>query len=761
MRTLPRFAFTARTLATLPLAVAIGLSAPVAAETLSAPHGKKLGTGRAPVFFYADEVQRDEENGLTVAKGHVQITQGNLTVLADTVTYNEVAETITASGHVSLTRPSGDVISGSYVELTDNLQEGFVENVRVLMLDNSRAAANTARRTGGSRLEMRRGVYSPCDLCADDPTAPPIWQIKAEKIVHDEKTHLIEYHDATLEIAGLPLLYAPYISIPDPTVKRASGFLPPSGGSSRNLGAYVRIPYYWVLGPDRDLTLTPIITGVAGQVMSGEYRQRFATANLELRGSINDGNFSTSDSKSRSNGALRGHIFGTGRFDLDEIWRLGADVARATDQTYLQRFGFGSTPSFLDNRAYAEGFYPRSFASINAYAFQPLRQGLSDRSQPIVLPVADFNWITPTDDWGGHWNLDANFLNISYLTGAGSHRLSLGGAWTREATGPLGEVYTVYASLRGDGYYANDLARLPGPLQNGTFQSVFAGQTGSSINGRVFPQIAVKWRYPWVRRGENFQQIVEPIAMLVAAPVGGNPLRLPNQDSLIFEYSDADLFVPDRFPGYDRVDGGQRFDYGLQASIYGAHGGRSQFLVGQSYRLERNGSFPAVSGLGDRRSDIVGRLVVSPSDSLDLAYRFRLDRSDLRVQRQEASISGGGDQARLGLSIVDLPPDPLPVNPKDRSRRDQIGFNANLGLTRYWSMNFGTIRNLEGDLGTVSTRAVLTYHDECFALVTALGQSGVSNRDIRPGTSLLFTLILKNFGAINAPSITTTAGGLP
>lgn len=763
MRPLSRLPLKALTFAALPLAVAAGLAVPASAQTRPSPHGTKPGSKHAPVFFYADEVQRDEEKNLTVATGHVQITQENTTVLADTVTYDENTDTITASGHVTLTRPNGDVVSGSYVELTENLQEGLIEDVRLLLLDNSRAAANTARRTGGNRLEMRRGVYSPCELCADNPSAPPVWQMKAEKIVHDETTHLIEYHDATLEIHGIPVLYTPYVSIPDPTVKRASGFMPPTIGSSQNLGTHFSIPYYWVIGPDRDLTVTPMITTGAGQVLAGEYRQRFVDGGFEMKGSINNGNVGVaSGTGTPTNSALRGHLFGTGRFDLNDTWRTGFDLERSSDQTYLLRFGFGATRSFLDSRGYAEGFYPRSFVSLNAYSFQPLRQGLTDSSQPIVLPVADFSWITPADEWGGHWNLNANLLNINYLTGAGSHRLSLGSAWTKETTGPLGDVYTFYASARGDGYFANDLARLPGPLQNGAFQPVFAGQTGDNFNGRVFPQIALEWRYPWIRRGENFQQIVEPIAMLVAAPVGGNPLLLPNQDSLIFEFSDADLFVPDRFPGYDRVDGGERVDYGLQASVYGMHGGRTQFLVGQSYRLQRNGGFPVGSGLEDRRSDVVGRLSISPSDFLDLAYRFRLDHNDLRAQRQEATIAAGGDQARVTLSLMDLPPDPLPVNPLDRSRRDQIRFSTDLGLTRFWSANFNTIRNLQSDLGTVTTQAALTYHDDCLALITTLGQSGVSNRDVRPGTSLLFTLVLKNFGAINAPSVTTSrVGGLP
>jgi hypothetical protein len=42
------------------------------------------------------------------------------------------------------------------------------------------------------------------------------------------------------------------------------------------------------------------------------------------------------------------------------------------------------------------------------------------------------------------------------------------------------------------------------------------------------------------------------------------------------------------------------------------------------------------------------------------------------------------------------------------------------------------------------------------SFITSLSQSGTSDRDIRPGASLLFTLVFKNIGEISAPAIATT-----
>jgi LPS-assembly protein len=705
------------------------------APALAAPRDAEVGA----LLLTADELQYDEELGLVVATGHVQISQGLRTLLADAVTYNQRTDTVTASGHVSLLEPTGEILFAEFIELTNRFEDGFLQNIRVLLSDRSRLAANTGRRTGGTRLELRRGVYSPCDLCRKDPTQPPLWQLRGEQITHDSQNHIIEYRDATLEIGGIPVLYTPYLSHPDPTIKRQSGFLAPTFGNSTDLGFHATIPYYWAIAPDRDATFTPIFTSSAGIVAAGQYRQRFSSAEAQGSGSINydpTGNFSPGTK-------LRGHAFGSGTWDIDENWRSGFLLRRSTDQTYLRRFHFGGTENFLTNRAYGEAFDKRSFLGINAYDFQALRQGTNDNTQPIVMPVAGYNWLGEPDSYGGRFNLDANLLDLNRLKGTGSHRLSLGSGWTLPFKDPIGGVYTLSTTLRGDGYYATDFQITPGtPARDAS-------------TGRVFPQMSLEWRYPWARRGLNFSQTIEPVAMLVASPKGGNPSTIPNEDSLAFDFGDTDLFVPNRFAGLDLVDGGERVDYGLRAAIYGDSGGSSRILVGQSYRLQNSDLFLPGSGLSTKLSDFVGRINVSPSSYFDTFYRFRFAKDNLRAQRQEVGFSGGPEKLRLSANYIRLPPDLIGGDP---TPRQQISVGVAAGVSRYWTVSVSTTQNLTNTLGvsTISSALVAAYRDECLSFITSLSQSGTSDRDIRPGASLLFTLVFKNLGEISAPTIATT-----
>ena len=62
----------------------------------------------APILFRADEIQYDEQLALTIARGHVEISQNGQVLLADTVSYNQRTDTVTASGNVSLAQPTGE-----------------------------------------------------------------------------------------------------------------------------------------------------------------------------------------------------------------------------------------------------------------------------------------------------------------------------------------------------------------------------------------------------------------------------------------------------------------------------------------------------------------------------------------------------------------------------------------------------------------------------------------------------------------------------
>jgi LPS-assembly protein len=741
------------------LALSIGLAVPVAADTgtsTSKPKPSLRHGTRQPLLFSADDVTYDNQLGIVIARGNVEISQDNRTLLADTVSYNQRTDTVIATGHVSLLDETGNVTFGDYVELSNDLKDGFIKNVRMLMSDRSRVAGNTALRTNGNRVEIRRGVYSPCDLCKDDPKKPPVWQLKAARMVHDESAKQIEYQDTWLELLGIPVLYTPYLSHPDPSVKRRSGFLVPSFGGSSELGTHATIPYYWVIAPDKDLLFDPILSTEEGLDLAGTYRQRFGNGSLTVFGSGTD-SLNGTDALGNHTGRTewRGNIDANGTFDLTDQLRASFTLDRASDQTYTRVYGFGTWDSFLTSDATLEDFDGRNYGAITAYSFQSLRLGVDDKNQAIVAPIADYTWYGRPTSWGGRFTTSVDAMNLVRESGPTTQRVSLGTEFDRPFTLPDGELWNTVLAVRGDAYYATDN------------QPTGAGNSLDGSTGRVFPQLGLEWRYPLAKRFGHSNLVIEPMAALYAAPVGGNSLRIPNNDSQAFEFTDADLFQRDRLYGYDQVDGGQRVDYALHAAWSDNDDHHGDALFGQSYRFQKSSIFGPGTGLEHQASDYVGRVSFSPNDYIDLSYHFRLDQRDMRAEHQGANADFGPYNLRFSLGYIDLSDDPR----DDQSSLQQLSAGVTYRFNDYWSISLNTVRDLgtpgeetatelaEDQLtgqtsnNSLNNSVAVTYTDECLTFELSFAQSGISDRDVKPGDTILFEFVFKNLGEISLPSI--------
>lgn len=709
--------------------VIVGLGLTTAGPAL----GQEEPTRELPVLMGAERVEYDREQGLVIATGHVEISQDERILLADSVTFNQKTNVVTASGNVSLLEPSGEVIFADYVELHDDMKSGFIRNVRVLFPDESRLAASDARRIAGIKSEMRRAVFSPCKPCEEKPERAPLWQVKAYKVVHDEKSRDIEYYDAFLEMFGVPVAYTPYLSHPDPTVERRRGLLAPRFGTNSDLGIVVGAPYYIDIARDKDATLEPIITGKQGPVFFGEYRQRLVNGEFEFAGSITQAD-RTNRFGTVEDDQLRGHIFGRGRFDINDVWRWGFDVARASDDTYLQRYDFGSE-DVLTTQAFLEGFTRRSYASANAFAFQGLRAEDRLATTPLVLPIVDYNWASDPSGRGAYWTMDTNLMSLTREEGADSRRLSFKGGWHLPHIGDSGHLFNLSAVTQADVYFVNDVSDPAVPAE-----PAFDG-----VTGRFFPQLAFDWRYPLMREVGGTRHVIEPAAALILGPNGGNPGDIPNEDSQAFEFEEADLFSLNRFPGLDRVDGGQRLDYGLTAGLFGSGSRSMTAFLGQSFRFREDTDLPPGSGLSDQLSDLVGRVHLSPGPGLDLLYRFRFDDDDLEPRINEVTLNAGrrGFNVHLNYLFVDRL-----AGTGGLDEREEIAGVASAKIGQYWSARVHARRDLTDGGAMLSSGFGVLYEDECFLFSADFRRRFTRDRELEPSDTVLFRLVFTHLGEV-------------
>jgi LPS-assembly protein len=692
----------------------------------------------APVTFTADSVEYDRDRGLVVARGKVEAWQGERLLRADEFTYDRNTGVATARGNVQLLEPDGQVLFADSVELKDRFRDGVLTGVRALLAANGRLAANGVRRTGGTVNELARAVYSSCDLCPDDPTRPPLWQVQAQRAVQDKDQQRITYRDATLRFAGVPAFYTPYFSHPDPAAPRASGFLFPTLGYTRFLGAFVETPYFWAIDDSSDLTVVPLFSTRQYPNLGLEYRKVFNFGQITADASI--GSLAGSDTRGSSGGGqeFAGHIFARGRFSIDENWRAGFDLNRATNELYLRTYRY-EYRRVLTSQAFVEGFWgTEGYARFDSRAYQGLRPTDDTRLIPFVLPNLYYEYAPRQPVLGGQVTADVGALGIYRDVGSGTRRLASRVTWTRPEVGPIGDVWTFRVQGDALGYSAYGQQEPPGFLPEAN---------GTRAVGNI--RAAVDWRMPLVRSaGAWGSQTIEPRVQFVTGPRTGPQRRVPNEDSIDFEFTDANLFALNRFTGRDRQEGGTRVDYALRGAWDFPNGGQVEGLVGGSRRFTENGFNPYPgSGLEGRQSDYVARLRVAPVPWFETIGRVRVD--DQRpTERRLADAVANLSLGPVTLTAGYLWSPPLPYLQPSRVR-DEVGAGFTARIGENWRVGVSGKYDLGIDR-PVLVQGAVGYEDECFILegrfIKRFAQDPATQSLYPANTVVLFRVGLKTLG---------------
>lgn len=686
-----------------------------------------------PIDMAADDITYDKESGIIIAKGHVQINHDGYQLIADLVTYNQNTGTVDAEGHIRITDTTGNILLLEKTQLTDTLKEGFVQNVRFILSDGSRLAAKDGYRRAGNKTTLNYAVYSPCDVCATKPDSKPLWQIKAVQVTHDEEKKRLFYKNAYLEIAGIPVLFLPFLSHPDPSVDRASGLLTPEIETKRELGVVISQPYHHVFSPSADVTITPMFTTKEGLILGGQARKHFGQGKIQFDGSVTYPDKRDDFGFKPGGRDLRGHIFSTGNMDHKNGWKSNYNLQLASDDTYLRRYGF-STLDTLTSNVTTEKISGRTYMGVRSVWFQGLRiedvQGLTG----FALPMAEYSYTSkPSSRSGGVWRTNVNTMALQRSSGMDTGRISASSSYEVPYTNTLGQVFKVSATLRTDAYHMTNTENPD--------NAFFAGNNGTKA--RAMPLMMGSFSWPLIKVDSSSQQILEPIANVVVSPNTGNYGQISNEDSRTFDLSDSNIFAANRFPGIDRWEGGTRFNYGLRWSIAG-NIISSEILLAQSYRVrDDNVTFPRGSGLSGNFSDFVGKWDLSYKNLITLSHRFRFDKDKLVLRRNEVDARIGSQKSWLTVGYYQLNRDRENQGLEDR---EEIRMSGNLQVKQNWTL-FGDItQNLTNGRHNIAHGIGLLYRDECLEASLAWRRSFTEDRDIFPGSSIMFRIRLKHLG---------------
>lgn len=720
------------------------------------PKPARPQTNDGQMLVQATEVNYDYNNSRVAAVGSVQIYYNGATLEADKVIYDQKTKRLHAEGNVRLTDSDGKITYANLLDLSDDYRDGFVDSLRLDTADQTRMAATRADRTGGEVTIFQNGVYTACAACKDNPKKPPLWQVKGARIIHNQTEKMLYFEDARLEFFGQPIAYMPYFSTPDPTVKRKSGFLIPSYSSSSRYGVGLEVPYYFALAPDYDATVTPRYTTKQGLLMQGEFRQRLINGSYEIRGygiRQDDPNQFNGEPGQRE---FRGGIDTKGQFALNDKWVWGWDAVAVSDKAFFYDYNLGPyknalnafllTPDTGLSQIYLTGVGNRSYFDARVMHFLGY-SAADDQSQiPIVHPVIDYSNVLNRNVLGGEFSYKANFTSLSRQTAsfdainpgallAGSclpsadaaaktptncllrgipgdyTRLTAEVSWRRSFTDSIGQIFTPFASLRGDLISAN--------IDNQPGVSNYL-PVGSTQTARLMPTVGVEYRYPFINVQPWGTTTIEPIGQLIIRPNEPSAGRLPNEDAQSFTFDDSNLFSVDKFSGYDRVEGGGRANVGVQATTQFDRGGFVNVLFGQSYQLFGLNSFAVQdltntalgSGLDTTRSDYVARIAYQPNKIYSLIARTRLDEATGAVRRFE--LEGRANFDRFGVSLLYGNYDAQPEL-GFLTRREGIVATGSLKVANNWMLS-GALRY---DITNQTINQYIVgagYVDDCFII---------------------------------------------
>jgi len=711
----------------------------------------------AKLLLAANELVYNNDTEKVIARGAVQINYAGYQLVAREVEYDQPTGRLTARGEIEFIEPTGNRIYADELNLSDDFANGFINALRIETTDLTKLAATSGERVNGEEMILNHAVYTACTPCVTNPEHRSLWQIKAERVVQNGRTHTVRLEHARFEMFGKPIAYIPVLELPDHTVKRKSGFLFPRFSYAQKLGLGVSTPYYFAIAPDMDATVSPTAYTRQGFLLETEFRKRFHNGLVTLRtagiNQLNTSTFTAGTSDRLKD--WRGMVASEGRFAINPRWTFGWDVMLQSDNNFSRTYELsGLDDRIHTNQAYLSGLGRRNSFDLRAFYFDVQDADPKDRleRQQAIAQTLDHQYIVPQPVLGGELSVTTNVTNVerdlgdTYTLGGstrfrglegGTTRLTSEIEWKRQVIVPGGLVLTPLLAARGD-LHRLQMAN-PGAGYAGTYEA-------DERATRSMLTAGLEARYPILATTENSTHLFEPIGQIYARPNERLAGGLPNEDAQSFVFDATSLFERDKFSGFDRIEGGTRANVGLRYTGTFDNGLKLRSVVGQSFQLAGVNSFAtpdlvnagANSGLENDASDYVGMTGVDLPNGLSVATSARLDRNDLSLRRSDTALRFDGARFESELIYTRIAAQPRYGL---TTAQDEIQTAAAYKFRDYWSV-FGSL-TYDINRRSISRNGLGVSYDDRDTVLSLVyeetrDKSGTTANDWSIGARLIF-----------------------
>ncbi len=715
------------------------------AQESASPPAQPAAEESEQIQFEADGASYDDNTETVAVFGNVVLRRGDQSVRADQLTWDRKTGKIVATGNIRLVDADGNQLFTDSIELTDELKAGAMDNMLLALREGGRLAANKGERLEDGKVLLHNAAYSTCAV-EDDQGCPrkPSWRITARRVIFDPDKKSLRFEGARGEIFGLRLMPLPALTLATDG-RPINGLLIPDVQLSASNGVQFSQSWYQRLSDNRDVSVTGYVFTEALPMVSAQYRQLTSQGSFQVTGYLTrSSRIPIGGPLAASQSDFRGYLYTNGRYQFSPNWGLTFSGRIASDRTFLRRYDI-SRDDRLRSTAQLERIDADSYFSIAGWATQTLRVGDAQGQVPFAIPEIDYRRRLTDPVLGGRVQLQFNTLAISRTAGQDTQRAFASAQWDLRRLTPWGQEVTVTALARGDIYHSDENAL--------TATASYRGNPGWQTRGLGAVAVDLKW--PLVGEFLGGSQVLTPRFQVVASPTLRN-LEVPNEDARAIDLEDSNLFALNRFPGYDRIEDGVRFTYGIDWQ-FERPGLRVNSTIGQSYRLSSRPSLlPDGTGLSERTSDIVGRTEVRFKDVVKVTHRFRLDKDNFAVRRNEFDAALGTQSTYIEVGYLRLNRD-VGGGIEDLKDREELRIAGRISFARHWSVFGSGVFDLTGvsddptlvgvdGFQPIRTRLGIAYEDDCIELDFTWRRDFVATGDARQGNTFQIHIAVKNLG---------------
>ena len=686
---------------------------------LAAPAG-----AQDAAMLIADRVEARGET--LTATGNIEIFQGTTRLRAQRIVYDGGTDTLTIDGPIELRDGTSITILASQAELSSGLLDGILRGARLVLEQQLQIAAVEMQRVGGRYIAANRVAATSCKVCEDG--RPPLWQIRASRIVHDSEEKQLYFDRAQLQVLGVPIFYVPRLRLPDPGNSRSTGLLIPEIQSSTLLGNGVKLPYFVAFGDDADLTVTPFLS-TETRTLELRYRQAYARGWSDLNAYLSDDRIDLPE--------FRWGVLARGAFGVAHGYTLAFDVEEESDLGYLNDYDY-SNKDRLDSAISLSRTRTDEDTFLEFVSIRSLRDGEDNDEFPALLFEARHTELigqtaSYTFDFDGHYrrsDLTTDADGDGLADGLDSMRFGASGDWQWSTLLSRGLIFEAKAEAGADLFLLSD---------DPNFESTITRGRGA---------VAVGLRWPLIQQtsGPNAAtNMIEPHVQLAYSDA--SDVTLPNEDSTRVEFDEGNLFALNRAPGSDFYERGLRLDAGLTWRRQGPAGWDSSLTVGRIERVsESNPEFTAASGLAGGSSNWLVSGALATGERVDLTARVLFD-NDFSVSKGDLRLAYDADRFRIDTTYAYLERD---LQEDRTSTASEIALTSAYDFTNVLTGRLDMRYDLTTEKATEAGIGV-SYVNECVEVGFSVSRTFTASASVTPSTEYGLTVSLRGFGTDAAP----------